>query len=394
MAFTQLLIKNCLSIALLLIASVCLAQDTTTAIERSIKRIENNIVRIDQSGVSKGEPQALLIRMGQLKVPGVSIAIFDQGHILWAKGYGLGDKRLAYAVDTATIFQAASISKPLASVALLALAEKNQVQLDEDINVQLNSWKVPDNEYTTTEKVTPKRMISHTAGLSVHGFRGYSQQAVLPGLLDILNGTVPANSKPVQVVHQPGSKEMYSGGGFVVLQLLLQEKMGKPFAALMDSLVIRPAGMWHSTFALSLPDSMLPYVAKGYLSNGRMVTGGYNVYPEQAAAGLWTTPSDLARFMMNVGNSYRGGQGILQQGTVQMMFTKVPNGNGLGFGIDGEGDELRFAHYGGNVGYTCYAVAFANLGRGIVVMTNSDNGMPLIKEIVRAVYQEYGWVGQ
>ena len=120
--------------------------------------------------------------------------------------------------------------------------------------------------------------------------------------------------------------------------------------------------------------------------------GGYNIYPEQAAAGLWTTPSDLARFMINVGNSYRNNNGILQQSYVQLMFTKIPGGYGSGFGITGEENTLRFSHFGSNVGYFCFASSFVNVGRGIVIMTNSDNGFQLIQEITRAVYKEYKWV--
>ncbi len=392
MPCNQYLHSCCLLVTCLLVAYICPAQNTNTGVEKSIQQIENNIIRINNSGKDIGKPQTLLSRMQSLNVPGVSISVFDDGRIKWAKGYGVCDKNTSVPVDTATIFQAASISKPLTAAAMFALAEKKLINPDDDINQQLRSWKIPDNEYTTGEKVTPLRIVSHMGGLSIHGFKGYNHRDSIPDLLRILDGSAPANSKPVRVIYKPGSKQIYSGGGYTVLQLLLQEKTGKSFSELMDKLVLHPVAMNNSAFALTLPDNMMQHAAKGYLSNGDMINGGYNIYPEQAAAGLWTTPSDLSKFMLNVGNSYRDNNGILQQSTVQMMFKNVPPGNGSGFGIEGEGNTLRFSHLGSNTGYYCYAVSFINAGKGIVIMTNSGNGFQLIKEIVRAVYREYRWM--
>ncbi len=354
----------------------------------SILAVENNIISL--SGADSGRIQTLLNRMETLRIPGVSIAVFDSGHIIWAKGYGLADKKTLRKVDSNTVFQAASISKPLTTVAMFAMAEKNLIDPDKDINLQIRNWKVPDNEYTSQEKVTPRRIVSHMAGLSVHGFYGYGASDKIPTLVQILNGSSPANNSPIVVNSRPGVKESYSGGGFVLLQLLLEETTSKPFPELMNELVLRPAGMTNSIFSLKPvnPD----VTAMGFDTKGKMVKGGYRRHPEQAAAGLWTTPSDLARFMLNIGDSYRGIENkILQQSTVQKMFTKVPGGSGLGFGVDGNADSLRFRHSGGNEGYTCYAVSFAEIGRGVVIMTNSNNGSRLIREIVRAISKEYKW---
>ena len=355
------------------------------------QRIENKITPINKAGVDDGGYQTIQERMKALGVSGVSIAIFDRGQISWAKGYGLSDKSRASRVDTATLFQAASISKPVTSVATLRLVEANTLALDEDVNGKLRRWKVPDNGYTATEKVTPRRIVSHTAGLSVHGFLGYNRGDKLPTLPAILDGLPPANSPPVRVIDTPGKKEIYSGGGFTLLQLLLEDVTGKPFGALMKELVLRPAGMTQSTFALLLPRDKASLAAKGYQENGDTVDGGYHVYPELAAAGLWTTPSDLARFMLNISGSYRGDTGILQPATVRKMLIKIPGAGGLGFGVDGAGETLRFRHSGGNAGFSCYAVCFAETGRGVSIMTNSDNGTQLIHELIRSISREYHW---
>jgi CubicO group peptidase (beta-lactamase class C family) len=256
----------------------------------------------------------------------------------------------------------------------MRLAENKLISLDENVNDKLRGWKVPDNEYTAQEKVTPGRIISHMAGLSLHGFVGYKQDAKIPSLTQILDGLPPANSAPVQVTAIPGTREIYSGGGFVLLQLLMQELTGEPFETLMKELILQPAGMTQSDFALLFPANMASLAANGYHQNGEMVEGGHYLHPELAPAGLWTTPSDLARFLLSIGNSYRNGSGILKKETARSMLTRVPNGSGMGFGLDGEGEVFRFRHNGQNDGFSCYAVSFAGIGRGVVIMTNTDQG--------------------
>lgn len=330
--------------------------------------------------------------MKALLVPGVSVAVFDSGRIIWARGYGQRDKQLSQPVDTGTLFQAASISKPVTTVGMFTLVEKKSISLDEDVNLILKRWKVPDNAFTDTQKVTPRRIVSHMAGLTVHGFAGYNPTAPLPDLPDILNGAPPANSPPVRVEAVPGTREIYSGGGFTVLQSLIEDVTGQPFATFEKDHVLTPAGMTQSTSEQPLPGYLIPIASKGYHANGDMVDGGYHVYPERAAAGLWTTPSDYARFLLSIDRSYRGEPGLLQQATVREMLIKVPGGGGLGFGIDGSGDSFRIRHNGQNAGFSCYAVSFPQFGRGVVIMTNTDQGDELIHELIHAIAREYHWL--
>ncbi|AXY73406.1 class A beta-lactamase-related serine hydrolase [Paraflavitalea soli] len=354
-----------------------------------IQSIENSLIPITSDGSTIH--QTIYERMKVLGIPGVSIAVFDSGHIIWAKGYGLRDLERSLPVDTNTLFQAASVSKPLASAAMFKLVENNTLSLDEDVNLKLRGWKVPDNQYTTTEKVTLRRIVSHTAGLGVHGFSGYNQKDSIPTLAQILEGAPPANSPPVRVIALPGKKETYSGGAFTVMQLLMEETTGKPLGQLAQELVFAPVGMTHSTYTLPLPARFDTLVAKGYDDNKKQVEGGYHVFPEMAATGLWSTPSDLARFMLNIGNAYRGGDGLLKQATVQTMLTRSSGGSGHGFALDGKDSALCFWHSGSNAGFTAYAVSFEQIGRGVVIMTNSKKGMPFIHELLRAISKEYRW---
>jgi len=192
-----------------------------------IARIENDIIAIDAAGADSGAAQSLLSGMAALKVPGLSIAVFDSGRIVWARGYGVSDQNTGTVVDTATLFQAASISKPVTSVGMFRLVEQGRISLDEDVNAQLQSWAVPENRFTQVEKVTPRRIVTHMSGLDVHGFLGYRSDDALPTLQQILDGEPPANSPPVRVDTIPGAREIYSGGGFVVLQFLMQEVSGR-----------------------------------------------------------------------------------------------------------------------------------------------------------------------
>ena len=357
----------------------------------SIKHIENNLFEITKSGADTGTAFSVAERMKSYGVLGLSVAVFDNGKIIWSKGYGLRNAAMNQPVDAATAFQAASISKPVTSVAAMRLVNKGLFKLDENINTYLRRWKVPDNEFTTDTKVTLRRIISHTAGLSVHGFYGYNPDDTIPTIVEILDGIPPANNAPIRVFQKPGNGENYSGGGFTILQLAIEEVTGKTFPVAMNELVLLPAGIKNSQFSLRVPKQMKNNFATGYRKNGDIVDGGYHIYPEQAAAGIWTTPSDLATFMLAVGNAYRKDGGLLPQATVKEMFTKIPGAGGLGFGIDRKGDSLRFRHSGGNEGFTCFAVSFAEIGRGAVIMTNSDNGSTLIREFLRAISKEYNW---
>lgn len=367
--------------------------NSSTKIEINLQeRVENNIYAIDENGDNDSLAVSLESRMKTLNIPGVSITVFDNNEILWSKGYGKKNKETGEDVTENTIFQAASISKVVSSVAAFKMIEENMFSLDEDVNIKLVRWKVPNNEFTQNEKVTPRRIMSHTSGLSTSGFQGYNQKDPIPSLMEILQGSNITNSEPVRVVQKPGESEIYSGGGMTVLQMLMEDVSGKEFSQLLADLVLRPTDMKLSSFCYPLPKHLRDLASIGYDEKGYAIDGGYHIYPEKAAAGLWSTSSDLARFMIALGKSYRGEKnGILKQSSTQIMMTRVPKAGGTGVGIDGEGEAFRFRHSGGNAGFRCYAVSFANTGRGVIIMTNSDNGSHLIHEIVRTVAREYNW---
>lgn len=260
------------------------AQDP--ALAARIVRIENGLL---PAVVIKGQPPApmtIASRMEHYKVPGVSVAFFDHGQIIWTKAYGLADVAAKKPVTPETLFQAASISKPVTALAALRLVQEGKLSLDEDVNVKLRTWKVPENAFTEKEKVTVRRILSHSAGLTVHGFPGYASGDPLPSIVQILNGAKPANTDPIRVDVVPGTLWRYSGGGYVVLQTLMADVTGKPFPQIMSELVLRPAGMTHSTYEQPLPKDLWSEAATPYRANGDPVKGGWHTYPEMAPAGL------------------------------------------------------------------------------------------------------------
>lgn len=363
-----------------------------SALAARISRIENGLLPAVIIKGAPPKPMSIAERMAFHKVPGVSVAFFDHGQILWARGYGFADVASKKPVTPDTLFQAASISKPVSALAALRLVQDGKLNLDEDVNLKLKTWKVPENGFTEKEKVTVRRILSHSAGLTVHGFPGYASDEPVPTVVQILNGEKPAHTEAIRVDVVPGTLWRYSGGGYVVLQTLLSDVTGKPFPQLMRELVLEPAGMAHSTYEQPLPKNRAADAAAPYRANGDPVKGGAHTYPEMAPAGLWTTPSDLARMAMEVQNEYQGKSSrILNQSMAKQMLTPQLGTSGLGFGLQDAGRTAHFGHGGSNEGFRCNLDTYTGSGQGFAVMTNSDNGGQLIEEILRAVAQEYAW---
>jgi len=324
--------------------------------------------------------------MDALNIPSVSLALIDRDRVAFARAYGAG-------ATPGTLYQAASLSKFVAAVGAMRLVDKKRLDLDEDVNARLTSWKVPINGFDEGHPVTVRGLLSMTAGIGVPGFLGYAVGAPLPNLTQILYGAPPAKSPPVTVIAQPGSAYRYSGGSYEIAEALMEDAMKAPFADLMDKLVLKPAGMGHSTFAQPLPRGREAEAVTGHEANGKELPGGWHVFPEHAAAGLWSTPTDLANLLLLIGRAWRGESRLfLQPETVREMFTPQNAGPyGLGAAIGDAGGALAVMKRGQNVGYQAYLILLPGEGQGMVVMTNSDNGSILADTLIRRAAELYGW---
>jgi CubicO group peptidase (beta-lactamase class C family) len=359
-----------------------------------IARIEQGLLPATRVQGRTYVPATIEERMRAHSVPAASVAVINDGRIEWAKAYGLADVETRRPATTTTIFQAASISKPVAAMGALRLVQEGRLALDEDINTKLRSWKVPANDLVARRPVTLRLILTHSAGLTVHGFPGYAPGTPVPTVVQLLGGEKPANTAPVRVDIEPGSRWRYSGGGTTVMQLLMTDVTGEPFPSLMRRLVLDPIGMRSSTYEQPLPPTRAAEAATGYRAADRPVTGGYHTYPEMAAAGLWTTPTDLARFVIEIQRSVAGASNkVLTREMTAAMLTRGLGSHGLGPGLDGVADSLRFGHGGANEGFRAMFTGFTTRGQGAVVMTNSDAGSALVAEVFQAIAKEYGWPG-
>lgn len=356
-------------------------------LESEINLIENNLMSEEEASTRCN----ILDRMDEYNIPGVSIAVVEAGILKWAKGYGLANTETESEVNSNTLFQAASISKPLTALLALKLFEEGQVELDEDVNSYLKGWSIPENDFTATEKVTLRRLLSHTAGTTVHGFAGYKQTDTFPSIEMVLNGQ--GNSSAVEVDEIPGSQWRYSGGGYTIMEKVVEDVTDLSLEAYFADVVGTPLNMTNSTLIQPLPEQFHDNASAAYNRRGKLVDGLWHNYPEQAAAGLWTTPTDLAKYCIEIHEIYQGKSGgILSPQTVELMLTNERNDYGLGLEISEYIDnEIIFQHYGKNKGFTNRFVAFANSGNAVVILTNGDKGNNLIEEILRGMEDFYGW---
>lgn len=380
--------------ALSLVCAPLQARDTRTGSARETSQaIAAALADIAPAMQIAGRPverSSLQQLMERHRVPAVSIAVVRDGKIVWKQAYGWARDGLVATPNT--LFQAASISKPVTAMAALDLSEAGKLDLDAPVNEQLVSWTIPDSDVAAGSEVTLRQLLSHSAGLTVRGFEGYEANAAMPTLKQVLDGVAPANSKPVRIGWKPGSRTEYSGGGYTVVQQLLADASGKDFPALMESLVIKPLGMSKSTFRYPLPGDWGRVNAAGHDRNGKPIPNGFRVQPELAAAGLWTTPTDLARWAIDLMAAYRGDRGsVLTPATARAMLTPQSQGWGLGLQVNDQGPDLRFSHSGVNAGFHSLMVGYPTRGDAFVIMTNGDNGSSLFRSVRLAVGKAMGW---
>jgi CubicO group peptidase (beta-lactamase class C family) len=332
--------------------------------------------------------------MERFHVPGVSVAVIRDFKIHWAKGYGSADVMDGSKVAPDTMFQAASISKPVAAMAVLKAVQDGRFGLDDDVNTIVRSWKLPTGDFTKAGPVTPRSLLSHTSGLGDgFGFPGYHPSAPVPTLVQILDGQKPSNVGPVRLERAPLMAMKYSGGGVTLMQLAMTDVLGKPFADIMRQTVLDPLSMTHSTYEQPLSADRDKHAARAHGVEGQAMDAKWHVYPELEAAGLWTTPSDLAQFLIEVQQSIQGRSNrVLTRAIAQEMVNPVGVGDyAVGLSVFKRGEGWYFGHGGSNWGFRCDMRAHRIKGYGVVVMTNGDRGARVIAEIEDRVASAYHW---
>ncbi len=365
---------------------------------RYSKEIEDKITLVENSlsgwVVSPDSNWNLQRRMTYHNIHGISIAVIHDYKLEWARGYGWADTSDKRPVTNQTLFQAASISKSLNAVGALKLVKNKKLDLVKDINSYLTSWKFPyDTSKTHSIRITVSQLLSHTAGLTVHGFPGYKWTDRLPSDDEILDGKPPANTAPVRSEFEPGMRVKYSGGGTTISKKIIMDISGQSYDEFMAKEVLQPLGMLQSFYTQPPPPGAFPYLATAYYGNGTPITGKFHIYPEQAADGLWTNPTELAKYIIEMQLTFEGlSNRVLSKELAQTMFTPTIDNAALGVFTETRGSRKYFGHGGSNAGFRCQYYGSLDKGDGVVVMVNSDNGA-IIPEIINGVASVYSWTG-
>lgn len=361
-------------------------------LQQRINKVENSLSPLVSK---KGDALwNLEEQMLNYKVTGLSIAVINSYEIEWAKGYGITGSTESPTVTDRTVFQAASMSKFVNAIALMKLKELEKINLDEDINTYLTSWKFPYSNDFGTNPITISQLLSHTAGLSTHGFSGYENSGNLPSIIQTLEGDKPANSDKVKQVLPPNKEFKYSGGGVTISQLILTDNSTSSYEDFLKSNVFIPLGMNNSFYSIE-SDKYPKDLAFGHTRNSKTLKNNYNLYPESAAAGLWTTPTDLAKLIIDIQLSLKSDSGkiLSQQFTSELTTPTLENSNSaLGVFTENENGNLYLQHSGSNRGFRGKFYFSAENGNGVVVMLNGTN-TEIIEEIIRSVASVYEWEG-
>ncbi len=384
-------LKNLLILTLILAFSyACETEESLT--KRRIKEVENSLLKAVVFKGTQPEKMNLYDRMQYYKVPGVSMAVMDGFEIEWEQYYGVENVETAQPLTKETIFQTGDLSQFVSALGSLYYVEQGVIDLDKDINQYLKSWKVPSYDVLLKEKITLRRLLTHSAGFFQVEFSGYKTEETLPSLTQIIKGQEPAKNPPLYPTYEPGSEVLRSDAGFVILQLLLEDITGRSFPEIMNEVILNRIPMENSTFQNPLPDSWKSQATSGHDREGNPLPGERRIYPEEAALGLWSTVSDYAGMILEIVSTARGtGASVISSRTAREMLSPYLGLQAMAVHIEGEGDGIHFLLSGHCSGFDSFFVFYPQLGQGMVVMTNSSNGIYLIEEVLRAAASVYHW---
>jgi CubicO group peptidase (beta-lactamase class C family) len=383
-----LLITLCFSL------SSGIAQSTySKEVQEQIKQFENNLngrIKIE------GESSKIADRMAFYKVKGLSVAVVKDYKVLWAKGYGWADEKQKIPVTDKTLFMAGSISKSINGMGMLKLSQDGRIDLTADINTYLSSWKFPYDSVSHGKKISSLNLMSHTAGLN-RGGPHYFPGDTLPTLIQILNGDrIAKDREPVRSIKEPGLVSEYSNNGVSIMELIINDISQQPFEQYISENIFKPIGMTSSFYAQDSIKKRQKLLATGYGFYGTETPGKHPIIPMLAAGGLWTTPTDLGKFIAELQLEYANkSSAVLRAETAKQMLTPYKdNSAALGVFINERPDGSKYFQHGGAVpGFRSQYFGSLEGGDGVVVMVNSENPRGLVDDVVNTISRIYQWKG-
>ncbi len=380
--------------------------------DERIARVENGLVPMSAEAQPQwGSSATLAERMAHYQAPGVSVAVMDEHGLDWAKGYGVRVAGESEAVTAQTLFHAGSVAKSLSAAAILTLVEQGLLSLDDDVNDQLVSWRVPENEYTAREKVTLRRLLSHSAGIKdgltnrgpddpMPAYVTFGDEVPGASLQQLLEGMPEDDIGPTRVVQVPGTGFRYANADYAILELLVEDRLGQPFDDFMQAAVLDRLRMASSSYHQPLPQELRARSVSEHTLDGKPVAGGRANFPFHAAGSLWTTPGDLVLFMIDLMKAYQGETGHLLSPEMarQMLSPQIAildnhlsDAFGLGVELQSTSQGPKVWHSGGTWGSNSVIWFYPQIGKGAVAMTNSASGSLLRFEILLSIALAYGW---
>ncbi len=366
----------------------CISKEKS--LERKVQLEEGIREQVKFLGESE-DLSSITNRMSAYNIPALSLAVINHGKIEWADIYQNADFPEEHHLNCSSIFQAASLSKPVTFLAALRMQSAGRIDLDKNIQEYLKDFVIPQGKQTAENPVTFRNIFSHTSGINPGGYQGYIRNFPIPSDPDILRGSAGVNSPAIEVIAPPNETLAYSGGGYTLAELALQDIFNDEFRNIMQKWILKPAGMKHSEFTQPLPASDSIRVAKGHTQSGEVIEGGWRNYPEQAAAGLWSNSVDLAKFLIEIYKAYQGDSSIFSPSDIKSIISDERNGSVYGFLLNRSGDDISITHYGGNTGYRTGMTISLTSGNGLVYLINSDNGGALGNELLLSASQVYNW---
>jgi len=331
-------------------------------------------------------------RMEHYNVAGLTIGLINNGQLSMTECFGVLEEGTQNEVNSNSLFSACSMSKFLTSVLVMKLTEQGIFDLDEDVNKRLTSWKVPDNDLTKHEKVTLRKLLSHQSGIidPEDSFIELNSNEDIPFMVELLEGRTPYCTDSIEVKYEPGSDFQYSDAGFCIIQQLIEDVTGKPFKELMHELIFGPLKMENSTLETEILEAKSGGFSCGHKSDGKIVDVRYPIYPYPAASGLWTNPTDLATLVIELMDALKG-ESKIGLSTSKAKEIINPQGckewSGLGLFLDDSEQNIEVSSLGWGVGFQCMMVAYPYLGKGAVIMINTDLGTHQLKGIIGEIYQ-------